>query len=284
MTTITISSILNSPASHWLSGNEPSPGGFADSESAHHLAHKFEILGEMTGGIAHDIRNLFAVLDASLRLIERNIEDPNAVYSYTCAAREAVRRGVMLTSQLTDFVRAPGPGLEVCAGAVNEYLVDLEPLLRYSAGVDHPIILDLQPNLPPCRINRTQFDMAVLNLVNNSRDASGSGAEIHIVTDMVDTGFSEAVRVRVEDYGSGMAPETLSHIFEPCFTTKGDRGTGIGLPQIHAAMKLVGGYVNVTSELGHGTIVDLLFPAVEPVAQRSPAVTAVPNFAEAIPL
>lgn len=282
MTTVTISSILNSPASHWLSGQESSPGRSADSESAH-LAHKFEILGEMTGGIAHDIRNLLAVLDASLRLIERNIKDPGAVYSYTCAAREAVRRGVKLTSQLMDFVRAPGPELEVCAGDVNEYLIDLEPLLRYSAGFDHPIILELQPNLPPCRVNRTQFDMAVLNLVNNSRDASASGGEIHIVTDMVDAGLREAVRVRVEDYGSGMAPETLAHIFEPFFTTKGERGTGIGLPQIQAAMKLIGGYVSVTSELGHGTAVDLLFPAVEPATQRSPAVTAAPSFTEAIP-
>ena len=71
------------------------------------------------------------------------------------------------------------------------------------------------------------------------------------------------VRVRVKDNGKGMSEETLLKVFDPLFTTKGEKGTGLGLPQVCAFMRLVGGYVRVTSRVGVGTTFDLLFPAVQ---------------------
>jgi signal transduction histidine kinase len=269
MTIVPIASILDSPTEHWLATpvkatpHEIPVDGPSAADRSLKIMHKFAVLGEMTSGIVHDLRNIFGVLDASLRLVERNIDEPNTSYAYIGAAREAVRRGAELTSQLMDFARTPGPGVEVCAADVNECLTDLEPLLRFSAGLDNPLILDLQPNLPSCQLNRTQFEMAILNLVNNSRDASPSGREIRIATGVVDGGPCGQVRVRVIDDGSGMSPEVLNRIFDPFFTTKGDHGTGIGLPQIQAIMKLIGGSISVTSELGVGTAVDLMFPAID---------------------
>ena len=70
------------------------------------------------------------------------------------------------------------------------------------------------------------------------------------------------VPARVKDSGRGMPPEVLKRVFDPFFTTKGENGTGMGLPQVHAFMQLVGGYAAIASERDIGTTFDLLFPAV----------------------
>jgi signal transduction histidine kinase len=206
-----------------------------------HVVQKFAALGEMTGGIAHDFGNILAVIDASLRLAERNLDRPEFVRRYIAAAHEGLERGAKLTSQLMAFAKRPES--EVYGGDANACLINLEPLLRYSAGPQNPICLDLKQNLPRCLIDRIQFDVAILNLVNNARDAmSGQGGEIRIKTELCACEACSYVRVRVEDRGAGMSAETLNKVFDPFFTTKGEKGNGIGLPQVHASMRLVGGY------------------------------------------
>jgi signal transduction histidine kinase len=267
MTVASITNILESSPESWhqagevVSANNAACIHLSAADHCTHIVQKFAALGEMTGGIAHDFRNILAVIDASLRLAERNLERPETVQSYLTTAHEAVLRGGKLTTQLITFAKRPE--LEVCSGDANECLSSLEPLLRYSVGPQNPIVLDLQKNLPGCLINRTQFEVAVLNLVNNSRDAmSTAGGEIRITTELYPLESHSYVRVRVEDHGSGMSPDVLKQIFDPFFTTKGEKGSGIGLPQVHAIMKLVGGYMTVASELGRGTVVDLMFPAI----------------------
>jgi signal transduction histidine kinase len=222
-------------------------------------------LGEMTGGIAHDFRNFLAVIDSGLRLAETNAADPEAVASYLAASRDAVGRAVALTSQLLAFARHQE--LEPHAGNVNEFLREFEPFLRYGAGFSVRLVVTMSPEIPRCLIDPTLFDAAVLNLVVNARDAMPNGGEIHISTQHVpDTERPGAlggfVQVRVADQGVGMTPETLRNIFNPFFSTKGETGTGLGLPQVHAFMELVGGKVAIASDPGAGTTCDLLFPAL----------------------
>lgn len=265
MTVASISSILELPDGLPRTESRPQHGEVADVElftvERTHVAQKLEALGEMISGIAHDFRNILAVIDAGLRLAERNLNQPELVQHHIDAARDGIARGAKLTTQLISFARRQE--LEARSGNVNEWLTNLEPLLRYSAGARNPIDLDLQKNLPECVIDSTQFDVAILNLVNNARDAmSVEGGEIRIKTELFPCETCSYVRVRVEDHGSGMSPEVLKKVFDPFFTTKGEKGSGIGLPQVDAFMKLVGGHINVTSELGQGTTVDLMFPAV----------------------
>lgn len=72
------------------------------------------------------------------------------------------------------------------------------------------------------------------------------------------------VRVRVQDNGSGMPDHVAQRVFDPFFTTKGEKGTGLGVPQVGAFMRRIGGHVSISSEFGRGTTVDLFFPATEP--------------------
>jgi signal transduction histidine kinase len=227
-------------------------------------------LGEMTGGIAHDFRNLLAAIESGLRLAEKSSEQPEKVRFYLAAAREGIGRGVKLTSQLLAFAKQQE--LEPCAGDVNSLLRNLELLLKYSAGPGIRIVLELASDIPKCLIDQSQFDAAVLNLVVNARDAMPHGGEIRISTErwVAETAISGSpapgpyVRVCVKDSGQGIPAEMVRKVFDPFFTTKGEKGNGLGLPHVYAFMRRLGGHVSVTSEEGRGTTFDLLFPSAEP--------------------
>jgi two-component system NtrC family sensor kinase len=236
---------------------------------------RLEALGQMTGGIAHDFNNLLAVLDAGLRQVERHVADPTKVQTYIAAARQALARGSGLTSQLLAFAKRQD--LKITTANLNSLLRELEPMLRQAAGSRVSITCSLDPNLPSCRVDRTQFDAALLNLVINARDAMPNGGSVEISTahwteprqsNLLKPGRYVCVRVR--DTGSGIPRELLSTVFEPFFTTKGDRGTGLGLAQVYGFMRQIGGDVRVSSEVGVGTTIDLLFPvaAGEPKEER----------------
>jgi signal transduction histidine kinase len=240
------------------------------TEQSARAAQRLAALGEMTGGIVHDFRNLLAVIESGLRLAEKNSEQSDKAHVYIAAAREAIDRGVKLTSQLLAFAKQQE--LEAHAGDVNELLRNLELPLRYSAGPGIRIVLKLASDIPKCLIDPSQFDAAVLNLVVNARDAMPNGGELQISTDRwaVETAISGSaapgiyVRVRVKDSGQGMPAEVVRKVFDPFFTTKGEKGTGLGLPHVCAFMRRIGGYISVTSECGRGTAFNLLFPSVEP--------------------
>ena len=236
-------------------------------------------LGEMVGGIAHDFRNLIAVIDSGLKLAERNSEHPEKVRDFIAAAREGISRGGALTNQLLTFAKQRA--LEVRAEDANELIEDSEVLLTYGAGPDVRIVFDLAENLPRCLIDPAQFNVSMLNLVVNARDAMPNGGEIRISTKELSveaatsgSGRSgEYIRVRVKDTGQGMPPNVMRKIFDPFFTTKGEAGTGLGLPQVCALMRRVGGHIDVASEPGFGTTFDLLFPIVRRAgSSRLPAI------------
>lgn len=241
-----------------------------ETEQRARAARRLTIIGEMTGGIAHDFRNLLAVIESGLGLAEKSYQQPEKVRSYIAAAREGIDRGLKLTSQLLAFAKLQE--LEAPAGDVNDLLRNLRKFLKYSAGPDVRIEFQLEPDIPKCLVEPSQFDAAVLNLVVNARDAMPNGGELHISTEPCaventishSTAFGSYVRVRISDSGQGMPAEVVRKVFDPFFTTKGENGTGMGLPHVFACMRHIGGHVRVTSELGSGTTVDLLFPSLDP--------------------
>src|SRR3546814_8085405 len=129
-------------------------------------------------------------------------------------------------------------------------------------------MFDLAPVVPVCLLDPPQFSAAILNLVINARDAMPNGGEVRISTETCELKAAAPglpapgtyLRVRVRDEGDGMSADTLRKIFDPYFTTKGELGTGLGLPQIWSYMQLAGGYVTAESAPGKGSTFDLLFP------------------------
>lgn len=244
----------------------PLPSATAAEQRAA-ATRRLAALGELTGGIAHDFRNLLTAIGSGLRLAENNWDDPTKLRAYLAETKIAIDGGIALTSQLLAFARHQS--LDPHVGNVNEYLHTFEPFLRYGAGPDVRLILDLTPDLPNCLLDPAFFDAAVLNLVTNARDAMPNGGRLDISTRKIsgsDTPginiTSNQVRVRVKDEGCGMPADIIHEVFDPFFTTKGDRGTGFGLPQVRAFMDMVGGTIAISSEPEAGTTVDLLFPVV----------------------
>ena len=233
-------------------------------------AQRIAALGEMTGGIAHDFRNILGIIQSGLRLAEQNSREPDKVRTYIAGALDGVDRGLQLTSQLLAFAKQQE--LDARAGNVNQLLTNLELFLQYGAGPRVRIRLELAQGIPECLIDASQFNAAVLNLVINARDAMPDGGEVRISTARWEANSPGAgspasgvyVRVRVEDKGQGMPADVLQRIFDPLFTTKGEKGTGLGLPHVCAFMRMIGGYVEVTSDPGVGSTFDLLFPVVQP--------------------
>jgi len=253
---------------NWVS--DISLGEQSIAEQRTHVTRGLAILGEMTGGIAHDFRNILAIIGSSLRFAEKHSGEPEKVSSSITAARDGIDRGLKLTSQLLAFAKQRE--LPTHAGNANEYLKTLELFLAFSAGSAIRIVLALASDIPMCLLDSSQFNAAIINLVVNARDAMPSGGEIQISTVRWEvrtaTHSSPApgtyVRVRVKDTGHGMSPETLRRIFDPLFTTKGEQGTGLGLSQVCAFMRLVGGHISVASVREGGTTFDLWFPSVQP--------------------
>jgi signal transduction histidine kinase len=249
-----------------------SKGSELDRNSAELSARtvqRLSVLGEMTGGIAHDFRNILAIIDSGLRLAESNIGDADRVRSFISGARDGVARGLSLTQQLLSF--AQQGEIRTCAADANALLKSLELFLKYGAGLTVPVVLDYSPAIPKCLVDPSQFTAAILNLVINARDAMPDGGKIRINTALVDADLGVCgagrhgiyVRVRVQDNGLGMPDHVVKRIYEPFFTTKGPKGTGLGIPQVRAFMRHIGGFIDVASQQGSGTTVDLFFPAVE---------------------
>jgi len=222
-------------------------------------------LGEMTGGIAHDFRNILAVIESGLNMASRFNDDPAMLRSSLEAAHDGVQRGLRMTSRLLSFAKPRED--RASAANVSDLLRGLEAFIRYSVGPGIQIRLALSSGIPDCFLDSSQFNAAILNLVVNARDAMPDGGVIEISTELLDghecssaTESCPVVRVRVKDNGLGMSPDVQNRIFDPYFTTKGDTGTGLGVPQVGAFMKRVSGSVKVESAIGVGTMFDLMFP------------------------
>jgi signal transduction histidine kinase len=224
-----------------------------------HAVQKISALGEMTGGIAHDFGNILAVIASGLRVAQDNARDTTKRMAALAAANDGVERGQRMISRLLAFARQqelhPGPE------DVNALLDKLTMFLKYGAGSEIRVILELAPDLPKCLVDPPQFNAAILNLVVNARDAMPAGGTIRITTSaVVRRQNRNYVRVRISDDGAGMSPDVRKRIFDPYFTTKGESGTGLGIPQVQALMRQVGGYLTVNSKVGKGTSFDLFFP------------------------
>lgn len=237
---------------------------------AQHLA----TLGQLTGGIAHDFRNLIAVVQAGTGRIAKRCLDQRVQETAEMIC-EAAERGSGLVTQLLAFVREQD--LNVRPEDANVMLRDIEVVLRCAAEPKAQIDLDLRPDLWPCLADRSQFDAAVLNLVVNARDAVSAGGTIQIATANwhVDPGTvrdtlhpGDYVRVTVTDNGEGMRSDVLHHALEPFFTTKNETGTGLGLSQVDRFARRVGGALKIESRAGVGTSVHLFLPRADDAGPR----------------
>ena len=230
------------------------------------LAHgqKLEAVGRLTGGIAHDFNNLLQVVSMNLELLQRGTADPGQ-RALTDRAKRAVARGSKLTAQLLTFsrVRSMVPRLT----DINALLASMHELIVISAGSTVTVELQLCEGEAWVRLDPSQFEMSVLNLAVNAKDAMAERSGTLVLRTHRSCGAQDEVGglrhlvIDVADTGSGIAPQVLPKIFEPFFTTKPvGSGTGLGLSQVYGFTRQCGGTVRVTSTVGEGTTIQMWFP------------------------
>lgn len=220
-------------------------------------AQKLELLGRIAGGIAHDFNNLLGVIMGYVGIARsRDGYDGQPIEGIENAAR----RGAMMTRRLLglgrDRPRQPEV-FDVCQ-AVQQAMALIRPLFRQGAAVE----VHLPEHSVPVRLDRDEFELALLNLGTNARDAMQQGGRFCIeVEDQADSG---SVRIIVSDTGCGMTPEVIARIFEPFFTTKPEgRGTGIGMAVVHRLVSDAHGRIEVESAPEQGTRITLELPRAQ---------------------
>ncbi|MBS2037610.1 PAS domain S-box protein [bacterium] len=232
-------------------------------------SQKMEALGLLAGGVAHDFNNLLTVVLGAASIIEPASADDTANLE---EIRHAAQRAADLTRQLLTFSRKQVVQLQELD--LSQVFEGITGMLKRVLGAQVTLKTDFAPRLSSVRADAGMLEQVLLNLVVNSRDAMGNVGEIHIRT-------SEVVRnervegevlsvlpgryvcLEVEDNGSGIDPKDLPHIFDPFFTTKEvGKGTGLGLATIYGIMEQHEGGLQVLSQLGRGTRIRALFPAL----------------------
>jgi signal transduction histidine kinase len=233
---------------------------------------KMETLGQLTGGIAHDFKNLLMLITGNLEIIEDAVpRDDDMIRRALERARVGADRAAALTQRLLAFSRQQT--LDPKPVHINELISSMADIWRQALGHAIRLDIDVPQRSPTIFVDPNQLENAVLNLILNARDASNPGARIKVVSEVmfVDTPtlrrtgemtVGEYASISVEDQGSGIPNELLDRIFEPLFTTKPvGQGTGLGLSMVYGFVMQSKGYLDITSALGGGTTVRLIFPS-----------------------
>jgi CheY-like chemotaxis protein/two-component sensor histidine kinase len=220
-------------------------------------------MGQLTGGIAHDFNNLLMVILGNVELAERRTNDPNALKRKLKSIRYAADRARSLTQQLLAFARRHTPDANTVD--LNDALEKARTLITYSLPESVTLSLELSKEACPVRLDVSEFEAAILNLVGNARDAMPSGGTLTISTrvsrNSAAGGAERNVELAIRDTGHGMSPEVVRHVFEPFFTTKErGKGTGLGLSQVYGFVQQSQGSITVQSEVGQGTTILMTFP------------------------
>ena len=235
-------------------------------------AQKMEAVGRLAGGVAHDFNNLLTVINGYSELLLKMAGSSHPWFEKIAQIKKAGERASALTSQLLAFSRKQI--IQPKLLNLNHVLHELEKMLKRLIGEDIELLILYDKHLGTIKADPTQIEQVIMNLIVNARDAMPKGGKltIELKNQFVDStfinkhaGITEGwyVKMSVIDTGIGMDQETIKHIFEPFFSTKEKgKGTGLGLATVYGIVKQNKGYIQVYSEVGHGTVFHVYFPIV----------------------
>ena len=231
------------------------------------LAARMEILGRLAGGIAHDFNNLLSVILGASGALRHTAVSEEAALEVS-AIEAAAQRGSALVRQLLAFARQQVMAPRVID--VNDSVRQMAIMLPRLLGARIELILDLQEPSRSIRVDPSQWDQVLMNLVVNARDAMKGAGVLRITSGRRLVLGSESLppgryaMVEVSDDGPGIPPEVLPRIFEPFFTTRLNQGgTGLGLATVQGIIGQFGGQMEVESAPGQGTTFRILLPRHE---------------------
>ncbi|MCC9599138.1 HAMP domain-containing histidine kinase [Stieleria sp. JC731] len=225
------------------------------------LRAQYEELAELSGSLAHEIKNPLSVIHMNIDLLSEDLADWNSPEARRPLERAKIIREqcVRMQGLLRDFLRyARLRDIDLVSGSLNDQLETV--LNAYSAeasqrGVE--IVRFLDNDLPSIALHSDSLQAALMNLVKNALEATDRGGKIWVRTYTTKSG----VAMDLIDNGRGIDGNTIMHMFEPFYTTK-EGGSGLGLPTARKIIEAHSGRMSLESDVGRGTKFTLEFPAL----------------------
>jgi signal transduction histidine kinase/DNA-binding response OmpR family regulator len=254
--------------------------GYKHLEEELRQSQKMEAVGQLAGGIAHDFNNVLNVIIGYSELLLQKLPPGDRTYRQIEEICKAGERAAGLTQQLLAFSRK-----QVLQPRIVDFadiLREMHHMVQRVIGENIEISTDIHEDLARVKIDPSQVQQVILNLVVNARDAMPTGGKLTFELNNAELDASYAgmhdippgryVMLSVSDNGCGMTPEVRQRAFEPFFTTKElGSGTGLGLATVYGIVRQSGGHIWLYSEPGIGTTFKIFFPGVDAREERVPS-------------
>jgi signal transduction histidine kinase len=234
---------------------------------------RLRALGQMASGIAHDINNAISPISLYTEsLLERETNLSAGARDRLVTIQRAIDDVAQTVARMREFYRPREPELKLVDVELNALVQQVIALTRarwsdqpQRRGIMIEMRTDLAPDLPDIRGADNEIRDALTNLIFNAVDATPEGGIIQVCTSVLTSPLGSGtpeqhVRLEVRDTGIGMDEETRQRCLEPFFTTKGNRGTGMGLAMVYGMAQRHGAALEIDSKPGGGTTMRLLFP------------------------
>ncbi|RLA41370.1 MAG: hypothetical protein DRQ64_02435, partial [Gammaproteobacteria bacterium] len=231
-------------------------------------SQKMDALGKLTGGIAHDFNNMLGIVTGYADLLERALSNDKKLAQYANEIHRAGERGANLTRKLLSFSQHATVSAQSLD--INELINNQQHMLETSLTPRIKLVLELSDDTWPTRLDKDDFEDAIINMCINAMHAIDANGQVTIHTENVqflpattrlkNLPAGDYVRLSISDTGKGMDEAIKEQIFDPFYTTKGEQGTGLGLSQVYGFVERSKGAIDVSSIPGRGTQLHIYFP------------------------
>jgi signal transduction histidine kinase len=225
------------------------------AESLLEQSRRIESLGRLAATMSHEFNNVLMIIQTASSQLERS----DAAIAQQIAKRigDAVKRGQRITSDVARFTRPAGLNLRPLD--IKTWAASFSADLRSLLGPGVILSLETPPADLQVRADQRQLEQVLTNLAINARDAMSRGGLATLTIEEVALGDQKYAEIALSDTGTGIDPDTLTHVFEPLFTTKA-AGTGLGLAVCYQVIAAHGGEMFAESTLGAGSVFHILLP------------------------
>jgi len=226
-------------------------------------AEKLSAMGLLATGVAYELKMPINIMTVNLNFIEKNIDRDSPVMEYVQDVKEELVRMRNITGQLLNLAKPDEEEKEVFdAGKILESH-PVQILLKRMRESGFDVVTEVVPNTPSVRATKNHLVQAMLHLISNAEDAMPDKGRITVRISRDEVDGEPMARIIVSDTGIGIPEENLKKIFQPFFSTKGQKSTGLGLMVTYSIIENMGGVIGIRSKVGEGTEVRILLPAVK---------------------